>query len=443
MKFKTKAPRPSPTTRVLTRRRIDVAQLELGMYVCEVDRPWRETSFLFQGFPLLRPEDVQVVRERCAFVYVDETRRVRLGDSMVAVPVNLVRPQRRERVPHALSVEIEAAEQAFESTALLIEDVLMDVQQGRPIDTRACREAVERNLDSLLHNESALLWLTRLKSQDVYTSLHCLSVSIMAMGFANYLGLSDADIETLGMAGLLHDVGKIKIDPEILNKPGRLTAEEFEHIKLHPVFGYEALRQQSDIPRAAVQAAHSHHERLDGGGYPRGLAGDQIPFMTRVITIVDAFDAITSHRSYDEARPVQDAFGILREGGGQFDEKLVLQFIRWLGVFPVGTLVELHTGEVGLVMEKHPTLHLRPKVLVLRDADKRPCAPRYLDLSRICTDGLGQPYRIATGLPDGSHGLYIASAEIQALLHPEVLALLDVEDAETSQPAPEGMPRLG
>ncbi|MCW3148948.1 HD-GYP domain-containing protein [Stutzerimonas stutzeri] len=420
------------TVHVPGRRRLLVSQLELGMYVCELDRPWRESDFLFQGFALLDVEQIRALRQRCDFVYVDETRRLPLGaDGMVAVSV---RPTKIQRSLPAtpLSEEIEHAYDAFHAGARLLDEVLADVQLGRPIDTRACHVVVRRNLESMLRNESAMLWLARLKTQDVYTSLHCLSVSILAMGFGKHLGLPDARIELLGMAGLLHDVGKMKIDPQVLNKPGKLTTEEFEHIKQHPSFGYRALCAQEDIPGAAVQAAYGHHERLDGTGYPLGLDRSQIPFVTRVVTIVDAFDAITSHRSYDRARPIQAAYDVLRSGSDrQFDERLVGEFIRWLGVFPVGSLVELHSGEVALVLERHAQLQLRPKVVVLRDAQKNPCAPRYLDLSRITVDSEGTPYRISNGLADGTHGLFIADDQLQAILHPESLAVLEL-DTESS-----------
>lgn len=425
--FKSKRKRPD-VIEVATKRRLHVSHLELGMYICELDRPWRQTDFLFQGFPLLKIEHIQAVRERCDYVFVDDTRRIVVDQGQMVVPsaTPLKVTRKMARIP--LSLEVQEAREAYRSSTLALDRVLLDVQQGRPIDTRACQLLVKRNLESMLRNESAMLWLTRLKSQDLYTSLHCLSVSILAMGFGTHLGLPDDKIETLGIAGLLHDVGKMKIDPAILNKPGKLTEEEFRHIKLHPTFGYEALCTQDDIPAAAVQAAHGHHERLDGKGYPQGLDGYQIPFITRVITIVDAFDAITSHRSYDSARPIQAAYDVLRSSAGQqFDETLVNEFIRWLGVFPVGTLVELHTGEVGLVLEKHPQLHLRPKVVVLRDADKNPCEARYLDLSQLTVDADGTPYRISSGIPDGSHGLFIADPQLQTIMHPELLAVLELE----------------
>ncbi len=425
--FKSKRKRPD-VVEVATKRRLHVSHLELGMYICELDRPWRQTDFLFQGFPLLKLEHIQAVRERCDYVFVDDTRRVLLDQGQVIVPTATPLRVTRIMTRIPLALEVQEAQEAYRSSALVLDQVLSDVQLGRPIDTKACQALVKRNLESMLRNESAMLWLARLKSQDLYTSLHCLSVSILAMGFGTHLGLPDEKIELLGLAGLLHDVGKMKIDPAILNKPGKLTQEEFEHIKLHPRFGYEALCSQDDIPAAAVQAAHGHHERLDGRGYPQGLDGYQIPFITRVVTIVDAFDAITSHRAYDDARPIQTAYDVLRSGADkQFDGALVHEFIRWLGVFPVGTLAELHTGEVALVLEKHPQLHLRPKVVVLRDANKAPCEPRYLDLSQLTVDVEGTPYRISLGISDGSYGLYIADPQLQSILHPELFAVLELE----------------
>ncbi len=423
MKLTSKSGKHIDTLLVPTRRRVAVARLELGMYVCELDRPWNETNFAFQGFPLLTPGEVRALRNCCEYVYVDDTRRVRLQHD---APVPVVGPRVRkpiQRPQQALSTEVEEARAAYLDGSRLIDQVLADVQHGRVIDTRACHSAVKRNLASMLRNESAMLWLIRLKNKDFYTSLHCLSVSIMAMGFGNHLGLQDDKLQLLGMAGLLHDVGKMRIDPEILNKPGKLTAEEFEVIKRHPVFGLEALRAQPGIPEAALHAAYGHHERLDGTGYPLGSGPAQISYMTRIITIVDAFDAITSHRAYDCARPVQSAFEILRSASGrQFDEDLVREFIRWLGAFPVGTLVELHTGEVAVVVEKHRQYQLRPRVVVLRDAAKQRCTPRYLDLAQITVDEEGAPYRISVGLPDGSFGLHLADPELQAILHPETLA---------------------
>ena len=409
----------------LKRRQVDVSQLEIGMYVCEVDRPWRETPFLFQGFPLLTVQDIRAVQECCQYVFIDEFQRVKV--SLMPDSAGPGAADSHKRAP--LSREMQQARRNRDKSSALLKEVFFDVQLGRGINTAACRETVSDNLQSLLRNESALLWLTRMKTQDEYTSQHCLSVSIMAMGFGHHLGLNNESLEQLGIAGLLHDVGKIRVDPQVLNKPGKLSAEEFEHIKQHATLGYKLLLSHRDLPSIAVDVAHGHHERLDGLGYPRGLGAAQIAYFTRIISIIDCFDAITSNRVYDRARTVKDAFKVLMDcRETHFDAELVMRFIEWLGIFPVGTLVELHTGEIGLVLEKHPKLQLRPKVAVLIDRDGQRCPPRFLDLAKICTDEQSQPYRITACLPDGALGLNVNDPQVQALLDNRELADLDDEE---------------
>lgn len=407
----------------LERRRLDVDQLQLGMFVCELDRPWESTDFLFQGFLLDDEHTLQAVRARCRFVYVDDFRQVELAP-VPAAPV-------RESNPVVLRDEILPAVRSRARSAELINDVFAAVRIGRGIDAKACREVVQESLDSLLRNESALLWLARIRSVDAYTSQHCLAVSVMAMGFGRHLGFKRAALEELGIAGLLHDVGKIGLDQSILNKPGRLDAEEFEHVKSHARLGYWMLRGSEGVPAAVLDAAHAHHERLDGLGYPQGLTETDIGLTTRVISIVDCFDAITSHRIYDGARTVKEAFQILMDlRGTHFDASLVVRFIEWLGIFPVGTLVELHTGEVALVLEKHERWQLRPKVVVVLDEQGRRCTPRLIDLARVSSDGHSQPYRITAGLADGERGLRMADPDLQALLASrELLSELDEQAA--------------
>lgn len=403
----------------LTRRRLDAWQLKIGMYVCEVDRPWRETPFLFQGFPLLTAEDIQAVQACCQYVFIDELQQVQVSPTDTPPPSHRRQP---------LSRELQQASHCQQASTRLIEHVFERIVHGHQIDVPACRAVVRDNLDSLLRNESAMLWLTRLKSQDEYTSQHCIAVSIMAMGFGQHLGLASEALEQLGLCGLLHDVGKIRVDQRLLNKPDKLTPEEFEHIKGHARLGYALLKQHADLAAIVSQAAHGHHERLDGTGYPQGLQEEQIPYFTRIISIVDCFDAITSQRVYDRARSVKDAFKVLMdERDTQFDAELVMRFIEWLGIFPVGTLVELHTGEVGVVLEKNPRLQLRPKVAVLVDREGQRCPPRFLDLARICVDGEGQPYRITACLPDGALGLHMADPQVRALVNSAQLAELDDE----------------
>jgi len=403
----------------LTRRRLDAWQLKIGMYVCEVDRPWRETPFLFQGFPLLTAEDIQAVQACCQYVFIDELQQVQVSPAGTVAPSHKRQP---------LSRELQQARHQQQTSTQLVEHVFDSILHGRQIDIPACRAVVRDNLDSLLRNESALLWLARIKSQDEYTSQHCIAVSVMAMSFGHHLGLASEALEQLGLCALLHDVGKIRVDQDILNKPGKLTQQEFEHIKAHAQLGFELLRTHQDLAAIVSQTAHGHHERLDGEGYPQRLSADQIPYFTRIISIIDCFDAITSHRVYDRARSVKDAFRVLMEGRDtQFDAELVMRFIEWMGIFPVGTLVELHTGEVGVVLEKNPKLQLRPKIALLIDREGRRCPPRFLDLAKICVDSDGQPYRITACLPDGALGLNMADPQVRALLDSSQLSELDDE----------------
>ena len=416
----------------LERRRLDVDQLQLGMFVCELDCPWESTDFMFQGFLLDDRTTLEAVRERCRHVYVDDFRQVEMPAAPVVPTVQSDMPT----VP--LRDEIVPAERSHARSAALVEDVFAAVRIGRGIDARACREVVQQSLDSLLRNESALLWLSRIRSVDAYTSQHCLAVSVMAMGFGRHLGLERAALEELGIAGLLHDVGKIGLDQSILNKPGRLEPDEFEHVKSHAQLGYWMLRGSAGVAVAVLDAAHGHHERLDGRGYPQGLDEAQISQPTRIISIVDCFDAITSHRVYDAARTVKEAFQILMDlRGSHFDASLVVRFIEWLGIFPVGTLVELHTGEVALVLEKHPRWQLRPKVVVLLDEQGRRCTPRLIDLAKVSADGLSQPYRITVGLADGERGLSMADPQLQALLASREL-LAELEDLPISNDPAQG-----
>jgi putative nucleotidyltransferase with HDIG domain len=407
----------------LTKRKLDVSELQIGMFICEVDRPWKETPFLFQGFPLLTVEDIRAVQACCQYVYIDEFRRVSIR--LDRAPDRLAeQPPASKRAP--LSAEMQKARTSHRQTTLLVKDMFFDIQLGKGIDTGACRAVVRDNLESMLRNESALLWLSRMKSQDEYTSQHCLAVSIMAMGFGRHLGIEREGLEQLGLAGLLHDVGKIRIDPLILNKPGKLTDEEFAHMKTHANLGFKLLVSHRDLPPIVIDVAHGHHERLDGTGYPRQLNAQQIARFTRIISIIDCFDAITSNRVYDRARTVKQAFKVLMDlRVSQFDAELVMRFIEWLGIFPVGTLVELHTGEVGLVIEKNPKLQLRPKVAVLIDQDGQRCAPRFFDLAKVCVDRESNPYRITACLPDGALGLSMGDPEVQALLDNRDLASMD------------------
>ncbi|QGX39233.1 HD-GYP domain-containing protein [Permianibacter aggregans] len=424
--------------KTLVKVQVPVGALQLGMYVCELDRPWSESPFLFQGFPLLTEDDLSAVRLHCNYVFIDQARSVQVtpvghqsiepgSRARVAIrhhdlPPSPLAPDakyrdRSQALPTnttPVAHEVEHAGTLHGEGKLLVTRVFNELLAGRELPVKDCRQFVHEAVLSIFRNENALIWYTRLKSMDEYTALHSLSVSILAAGFARHLGHSEKEMEMIGLAGLLHDVGKMKIDSAILNKPSSLTPEEFAIIKQHAKLGYDYLISQQ-APELASLAAYMHHERLDGKGYPRGLRAKDIPYEARLIAIVDCYDAVTSHRVYDGARSTNEAFKVLMDNREQhFDAELVEQFIQWIGVYPVGSLVELENGEIGVVVATNPKARLRPEVIVMRDADKKASKPRYLDLAKHDPK---QPLKsVRRSHPDGSFDIDLLQFEDSRLM---------------------------
>ena len=388
--------------------KIDASQLRLGMYVCELDRPWIEAPFLFQGFMLNDPDDLMTLRSLCHHVYID----------CLKTTINLDKLKRSapEMAPPAYPVvsdirtELPQAAQCYGETFSAVRNMLRALEDGRDASVNAMPALVHGCVESIIRNPSAMLWLTRIKHKDQYTAEHCMNVGVLAMALGRKVGLGRKHIELLGLCGMLHDVGKMRLDQSILNKPGRLTAEEFEHVKLHVTYGHEELSRDPELPSEVLKVALSHHERLDGKGYPRGLPAARLDFYTRATAVVDTYDAITSRRCYSDAQSSATALRILYENRGtQFDERLVVQFIDCIGIYPPGVLVELNTGEVGVVLSVDSSNRLSPRVGLVRDAEKRPMQQRVVDLAEQQGVELSQRMRIAQVLVDGSYGVDLES----------------------------------
>ena len=201
---------------------------------------------------------------------------------------------------------------------------------------------------------------------------------------------------------MLHDVGKVNIPLEILNKEGSLTSDEYELIKTHTTEGRKLLMSKADVPPATVDVAYCHHECVNGEGYPRGIPADKIPYFAKIVSVVDALDAITSDRVYSNGRSTLEAMRILYDcKGRQFDDGVVRAFIRLIGIYPPGHIVELNNGEAGIILSCEPNNKLRPKVIIVRDRDKKLCNERILDLSKTLKDDQGKPLRVKDIFADG------------------------------------------
>nr|WP_240795235.1 HD-GYP domain-containing protein [Pseudomonas psychrotolerans] len=385
------------------------------MYVCELDRPWEGTPFLFQGFPIQSVHDIRALQETCEFVWVDRRQ------SASATPLSANQALGGQTKTYAIDYReaVKVTEPVWREARAVSMRLLDAVKFGKELDVGEVRRAVGECVESVLKHPAASLWLARIKQRDHYTAEHCLRVSLYAIALGKELGLLPFELEELGVCGMLHDVGKIKVPDEILNKPGRLTEEEFRIMQAHTTYGWQLLMANSEVPPAAVDVAYTHHERLDGKGYPRQLSAQRIPFKAKIIAVVDAYDAITSDRPYSGGRSSLEALRILFEAKGtQFDETVVLAFIQLIGVYPPGEIVELSTGEVGIVIGFEAGSKLKPRVLIVLDADQQPCPERVLDLSSDPLDAQGCLIGVRSIKPAGAYGIDIDAYRAKELLVP-------------------------
>lgn len=402
------------------RIKMPIGQLSIGMYVVELDRPWGETAFLFQGFRIRQQQEILLLAEVCQYVWVDARRSVGMQRQ---VEENLAAAATAELQPVIAKVdfnlEMQQAEPAFHSAREQSLRLLEAVRLGHELDVAQVKVVVKECVESMLRNPGAMLWLARIKNSDEYTAEHCLRVAIYSIAMGRELGLRQDELEHLGMCGMLHDVGKIKVPSAILNKPGALTPHELRVMQSHASEGRKLLMSNEQVTAAAVDVAFSHHERLDGRGYPRGLDAPRIPYFAKIVAVVDAYDAINSDRPYSKGKSSLEALRILFEASGsQFDEELVKVFVRRIGIYPPGEIVEMSNGEVGIIIACSPLSKLKPKVLLVLNEDKQLGPERVVDLQETPRDRSGRSYRIKDVYPTGAFGIDIEVYRRKGLVIP-------------------------
>lgn len=413
------------------RRIVKVGDLRQGMYVCELDRPWRETPFLFQGFEITNQGELDLLKQYCTHVYVEsDLSTVAPPPEQVAEPARMVpsinrrpaastpqlrvleskaptsgRPRNAHRQT-TLDEEAEMVRATHQEATTLIHSLMEDVHLGKSINTEGARKVVAGMAASVLRNPDALVCFTHLKKRDDYTALHCLRVSILALVFGRHLGLNEDELNVLGIGGLLHDIGKMRVPDGILNKPGKLTEREFEIMKSHVPLGVEILQRTKSVATKSIEVTRQHHERYSGVGYMSQLKGEQISQFGMIAAIVDVYDAITSDRVYQEGISALDALRKMYEWRGRdFHPTFVEQFIQCIGIFPIGSVVVLNTEEIGVVRTLNREQRLKPQVVLVLKPDKtRYGALRAVDLARDTTP-TGKPYEIAKVVAPGQYGI--------------------------------------
>ena len=400
---------------------IHPSELRIGQFVARMDIPWSETHFLLQGVLVDDSATRSWFEQHCKWVVVDLTRgetriepvgaaslaRERPGGDMASLtempaehPINMMRRQQVNRST------MKAALGAYVSLDRQARRLIKAFSERGNLELKTVENVIDELSETLENNLSAVVWLTRMKQQDNYTAEHCINVAVLSMGLAHALEWDKEQVKVAGVSGLLHDLGKMNLDLEVLNKPGRLTAEEFEHIKTHTTAGFELVSEDPDVRPEVARAVLEHHERPDGFGYPYGRAHSDINPLSMLVGVVDAYDAITSHRIYDAARSHHEALGILwQQRGSQFDQGMVETFIQFMGWVTPGTLVRLSNGKMAVVMQTRIGQRLTPVVRQLVPAGTSYRIGETLDLANQKVAEGQSPIRIAKVLPDGAEGV--------------------------------------
>jgi HD-GYP domain-containing protein (c-di-GMP phosphodiesterase class II) len=394
------------------RKTVPVEKLQFGMYVAELDRPWTDTPFRFQGFVLQTPEQLETLKKYCKQVQVDPAKAETIaqladpavGSGAMKSAVDLSRTGKVKYTEQApVEQELRRAMAVHLEGKKAVQEVLVALRAGKMLDAQRVTEAITGLIESVLRNPDAMLLYTQLRQKGDYTHSHALDVSVYMTAFGRFLEMSREDVVLLGHVGLLQDVGKVRLPDRLITKRDRLSVEEFELAKKHVEYSAEILRETAGLPAQLPELALLHHERHDGSGYPNKLRGREIGLIGSIGAIVDTFDALTARRPYAAPVAPSTALSMLYKWRGTFfDPFLVEQFIRCIGIFPIGSTVELNSGESGIVIAQNLEKRLQPRVMVIRDAAGNPLKPQKLiDLSRGLKIASGEPYRIKRTLEYG------------------------------------------
>jgi HD-GYP domain-containing protein (c-di-GMP phosphodiesterase class II) len=346
--------------------KVAVGDLKIGMYVDRLDRPWTETRFMYQGFFVHNQEAIEELQRTCEHVFVDVARR---EEAKPAAP----RQPHVERYPATALVEKEIvrAKSIHREASAAAKNIYTQMLQSGRLDIDLARLTVGTMLDSMLRNPDALVWLTRMKQHDSYIFSHALNASIWGIAFARHLGLDQDEIYEVGLGCMLFDVGKTQLPLTLLLKPMPLTEEETKLERTHVAHSLTILRGMEGITPRIMEMVKCHHERFDGSGYAGGLKGAAIPVFAKIAGIVDTYDALVSFRPYAGERSPHEAVRyVYALRGTLFQPEVVEKFMQLVGAFPTGSVVELNTGAVGVVLAQNQQ-RLRPRLALVLDEDKR------------------------------------------------------------------------
>ncbi|HEV7491630.1 MAG TPA: HD-GYP domain-containing protein [Rhodanobacteraceae bacterium] len=397
-------------------RRIPVGDLAAGMYVCRLDRPWNETSFPLQGFLIDSSEQVAELNRLCKHVFIDLERGI-APDSQKKLLLRVAgQDATRGAVTYTdsntVEEELPLARSAHNNAVGLVTKLFDGIRAGRAPSAMAIHEAVSPIVKSVLRSRDAFFWLESLRKRDTYSYGHAITCCALSAAFGRHLGFPPEVLTEVSTGALLMDIGKAELPEEILSRRGPLAAKDWVTIHEHvdnslAIVGKSGI--ESEIVRDMVR---THHERDDGSGYPSRLAGAQIPLFGRIAGIIDSFDAMTNERPYRKAVAQHVALQQLYANRSTlFQSELVEQFMTCLGVYPTGSLVELNTGEVAVVMAQNQARRLRPRIMVLTTPEKEfdPRMRMFDLMMQASISETGEPSFVVRALDRGAHGLDLTS----------------------------------
>lgn len=387
-------------------KKIGVDHLRLGMHIHELCGSWMEHPFWRTRFVLDDADDIRRIRESgISELWIDtgkgldasvgEARAETHSEIEVAAEVDrtLERSAERRAPPRQVPMveEVRRAAKICIGSKKAVVSMFNEARMGKTVSSEAAGELVDEISSSVMRNPGALISLARLKTADDYTYMHSVAVCALMVALARQLGQDEATTRELGMAGLLHDLGKALMPMDVMNKPGKLTDEEFAIIKGHPEAGHKMLLEGSGVGEIPLDVVLHHHEKMDGSGYPKRFKADQISLYAKMGAVCDVYDAITSNRPYKAGWDPAESIRKMAEWcNGHFDERVFQAFVKCLGIYPIGALVRLASGRLGVVMEQSEHSLLTPIVKVFFSTKARThIAPEIVDLSHPrVTDGI-------------------------------------------------------
>ena len=388
-------------------KKISVEQLRTGMHLHAFCGSWMDHPFWRNKFVITDEKDIALIFESpIKEVWIDAAKGLDVPAGEAAVEAEVVPPPVMALAPEKTSFndEVKRAAKICAKGKEAVVSMFQEARMGKAIEADAAMPLVEEISNSILRNPGALISLARLKTADDYTYMHSVAVCALMIALARQLGLSDEETRDAGMAGLLHDLGKALIPMGILNKPGKLTDEEFAIVKTHPKKGHELLLTATGVSELTKDVCLHHHEKIDGSGYPMGLNSTTMSLYAKMGAVCDVYDAVTSNRPYKAGWDPAESIKRMAEWRGHFDPTVFQAFVKSLGIYPTGSFVRLESGRLGVVIEQGEKSLLKPKVRVFFSSKSQAyIKPETIDLARSPEKIAGRDDPQKWGIKDIDH----------------------------------------